>query len=404
MNQRNLVLLCIEFILIGYQSLALSQPAQLFNLQESGTPSTETVQLYLCLNGNGPLTCQAYTANSETLSVNTTIPNHTYHAAGIKINTPGYILALSGINCVPNQYGYCIFKVSDLSPALFTLFTSGWDAGTTIDNDFLQSVSCPSNSFCMAIDSSGKAIRYDGTSWGAPTAIGMSQTLNAISCSSSSFCMAVGYNGKAAIYNGTNWTQKDVGNRTVTLTAVSCVDSSFCMAVGTGPQGVIYKYNNGAWASPIRRPNALYGVSCPTTTFCMAVGDSSALEYNNGAWSSGIIIDNNPPLTGVSCPNSSFCMAVDDSGFVVNYSNDTWGPVNQINTTSLKSVSCPSNTFCMVVDDTGLAYNFNSQTWSSGVEVGDSIYLTAVSCPNSSFCMAVGMSLISTNNAYSYRN
>lgn len=53
------------------------------------------------------------TAAGNNLSINTTIPHHTYPAAGIKINTPGYTLAGVGTACVNAGNGYCLFSVSD---------------------------------------------------------------------------------------------------------------------------------------------------------------------------------------------------------------------------------------------------------------------------------------------------
>ena len=52
--------------------------------------------------------------NSNTLNINTAIQNNTYPTAGIRINTPGYSVA-TGCTSIAN--GYCVFSVSDTSPA-----------------------------------------------------------------------------------------------------------------------------------------------------------------------------------------------------------------------------------------------------------------------------------------------
>ena len=375
----------------------------LFDVTATGTPGK--VNITLCLNGKGPLSCQNYDVSAVTLSILTARPNHTYPFAGIKINTPGYSLAYFGIKCVPNQYGFCLFSVSDIRPALFSIFTPGWDTGTTIDNGSLTSVSCPTNSFCMAVDSFGNAIPYDGANWGPPTNTGVSQ-LSSISCPSSSFCVAVGPQGKASKYNGTSWTPIPISNTTVSFNAVSCSDSSFCMAVGTSFSGKMYKYDGNQWgdvtsASPV----ALYTVSCPTSSFCIAAGNlGQTYNYNGTQWSTSSTLNTSAQLLGVSCPTTSFCIAIDGIGTAFTYDGtwDTGVPLDSPNTPTLTSVSCPSSSFCMAVDGGGLAYQFDGQSWGSGLHIDSSNYLGAVSCPNSTFCIAINV--FSPGIAYSYRN
>lgn len=82
-----------------------------FNVSAGGVPAN--LSITLCLNGNSPISCQIYTVSATNLNITTTIPNHTYPTAGIKVNTPGY--GLSG--CTPISNGYCLFSVSDVLPA-----------------------------------------------------------------------------------------------------------------------------------------------------------------------------------------------------------------------------------------------------------------------------------------------
>jgi len=82
-----------------------------FNIAASGTPANLSVSV--CLNGAGALSCQQYNVSALSLSVTTTILNHTYPAAGIKILTPNYVLS----GCTPAPNGYCLFSVSNTSSA-----------------------------------------------------------------------------------------------------------------------------------------------------------------------------------------------------------------------------------------------------------------------------------------------
>ncbi|MCR9192657.1 MAG: formylglycine-generating enzyme family protein [Gammaproteobacteria bacterium] len=86
----------------------------LFRIIETGTP--ENINITLCLNGYGPLSCQRYNISKLNLEIFTTIPNHTYSRIGIKINTQGY----APINCTAYHNGYCIFSASSTAPAFIT--------------------------------------------------------------------------------------------------------------------------------------------------------------------------------------------------------------------------------------------------------------------------------------------
>ena len=58
-----------------------------FNVAATG--ASGAVNITLCLDGKGPLSCQNYTASSLSLNIST-VPKHFYPNAGIKINTAGY--------------------------------------------------------------------------------------------------------------------------------------------------------------------------------------------------------------------------------------------------------------------------------------------------------------------------
>ena len=71
---------------------AFAASGNLFKITPLGTGGAP-VNITLCLNINGkhPISCQNYNTQAGTLSINTTIPNYTYHYAGIRVNTPGYV-------------------------------------------------------------------------------------------------------------------------------------------------------------------------------------------------------------------------------------------------------------------------------------------------------------------------
>jgi hypothetical protein len=118
----------IATILIALLTLLISQAAVagnglLFQVSATGIPAGtngSVVNLTLCLNGNGPLSCQNFTVSTLNLSISTTAPNHTYPAVGIKINTPGY----TPTGCTQTSNGYCLFAASNTSAANISLSTN----------------------------------------------------------------------------------------------------------------------------------------------------------------------------------------------------------------------------------------------------------------------------------------
>jgi hypothetical protein len=100
-------------------------------------------------------------------------------------------------------------------------------------------LSCPTATFCAAVDGSGNALTYNGTSWTAPTQIDSGNGLASVSCSSATFCVAVDEKGNALTYNGTSWSAPTKIHGVGGFRAVSCPSATFCGAAGFGGQGEI---------------------------------------------------------------------------------------------------------------------------------------------------------------------
>lgn len=67
------------------------------------------------------------------LSISTVVNNHIYPNAGIQITSPGYTL---GAECNPISNGYCLFSVSDTTPAQITIYK------TILDDTPLSIILC----------------------------------------------------------------------------------------------------------------------------------------------------------------------------------------------------------------------------------------------------------------------
>lgn len=103
--------------------LSISQTAAanpLFNVIATGAP--DNINITLCLNGKGPISCQNFTVSALDLTITTTIPNHVYSFAGIKINTPNRVISQSELDCTPVNNGFCLFSVSNTAPKTLSLY------------------------------------------------------------------------------------------------------------------------------------------------------------------------------------------------------------------------------------------------------------------------------------------
>ncbi|MHB8263480.1 MAG: IPT/TIG domain-containing protein [Acidimicrobiales bacterium] len=354
--------------------------------------------------------------------------------------------ALSSVSC-PLSSSFCM-AVDNAGNAL-EWTGSSWSTQGIIDKSYQlnspSAISCPTTIFCMAAgyatlgpDFTDDALSWNGASWSTPANMDSSSSsslsLTSVSCPSASFCVAVDNLGNAFEWNGTSWSPSSsctascspwtnpVDQNGLDLRSVSCTSSTFCMAVDDAGSTFdnIYEWNGSAWTtvSDLTPSSTVYldSVSCTSSTFCMVVGnDGNAFEWNGSTWSSQAIEFSSIGLSSVSCPSSSFCMAVDYVGNAFEWNGTSWSPsssctascspwTNPVNPSSnLTSVSCASTTFCAAVGNIGAtkttfgknsyAIEWSGGSWSSPVEIGQSDGgVSAVSCPSSSLCQAVDAS------------
>jgi hypothetical protein len=290
-------------------------------------------------------------------------------------------------------------------------------------------VSCPTATFCMAVDDEGNAIKFDGRSWSRPTPLHV-LGMTAVSCPSAQFCVAGDINNSVLVFRGRTWSkQKRIDSATggiedifgsSGITSVSCPSSTFCT---TGDvRGRYATFDGGYWSPPKRlEPTSLYHadaligdaaiqeVSCTSATFCAAATVAGRVfEWDGASWSRPVLLtplDNIglaelaglPQISGISCASPTFCVAVGPSGQINTYNGRSWSKPVPIDTGSalegnrdgLTAVSCPSAQFCMAVDDLGRALTFNGTSWSPPQTVDATLGLSTVSCPSARFCMAL---------------
>jgi hypothetical protein len=154
-----------------------------------------------------------------------------------------------------------------------------WGPPVTLDRDnSFASVSCPTASFCVAVEFGGKAMTFDGHVWGPPVPIGGYPY--SVSCTGPDFCAAVGEQGQGWTFDGISWTGPetiDYGPRGDGPKSISCVSPTFCMVVDKAGNVLTYDGNGWGYSSLIdppkedRSPGFLNSVSCSSRSSCVAV-------------------------------------------------------------------------------------------------------------------------------------
>ena len=306
-------------------------------------------------------------------------------------------------------------SVSSPSPPgdQFTYFVDPWAIQAGADpNQEVGAISCPSTTFCTAVDGSGNVLTWNGSTWSSPQAIDTTSvagngiydedSLISVSCPSSTFCAAVDdANGYAFTWNGSVWSAAQQVDPNQGLVSVSCSSPTFCVAVDLAGSAVTW--DGSTWSTPASiDPGAeLSSVSCTGPTFCVAVDYSgNALTWNGSVWSAPVSIDPGQGLYSLSCPSTTFCVAGDNSGNALTWNGSSWSaPVSIDPGQAVSSVSCTSASFCAAVDYSGNGLTWNGSSWSTAQLVdpygapddteGSYFSLVSVSCPTASFCGAV---------------
>jgi hypothetical protein len=200
----------------------------------------------------------------------------------------------------------------------------------------IDDVSCVADTFCVAVDRVGGELTStepaNPASWPTPTKIDKNpragtdyNSIWSVSCVSESLCVAVDSAGN--VLTSTNpvakpakWHIKSVeGNA---IYDVSCASASLCVAVDAG--GNILSSTNPGASSPTWTAtyhvdtHQLYGISCVQTSTCVAVDSAgnvvSSTDPTGGASAWTVTSVDSEQLNGVSCVSLSLCVAVDSAG------------------------------------------------------------------------------------------
>jgi hypothetical protein len=268
----------------------------------------------------------------------------------------------------------------------------------------------------MAVLQSGYAARYDGTTWSQP--IGLSSSIgepDSVSCPTESFCLAVDARDSSAfLFNGSTWSSapsidEPAVSAETGMASVSCSSPRFCAAVDNGTSA--FTFNGTSWSpgTAIDPGNELSTVSCPSPSFCAAVDyGPNVVTFNGSSWSKPFAIDPGTYLQAVSCASASFCVAIDRKGNALTFNGSTWSSPASADPNGLTMgeggiswpmVSCPASDFCAVVDGaSGNVVTFDGHSWTGPVTIDSKaakstsgpvlVFLMSVSCISARLCVA----------------
>ena len=198
--------------------------------------------------------------------------------------------------------------------------------------DEVDTVSCPDPTYCVALESNeyqDDSLVWSDGSWSTAPLVepGGALQLESVSCSSESFCMAVGQRslgsqigsgvvGVIEEWDGSAWSM--VANPQssaagVWLSSVSCPSASSCFAAGQDDTdgGFIDSWNGASWTMAFSQQDvSLSAVSCTDPTTCVTVGENgttnslSSVVLASGIWTP------NPCPTRVTGPRLTTFLAV----------------------------------------------------------------------------------------------
>ncbi|HMD44843.1 MAG TPA: SpaA isopeptide-forming pilin-related protein [Acidimicrobiales bacterium] len=277
---------------------------------------------------------------------------------------PSYSLHLGSLfdlSCATPSFCVSLAPTATHPPSFVSRFDgAGWSVDTLADL-IMAAVSCPTTSFCMALDHNGEYTTFDGSGWSAPQPSGDYTPGDGaffggeLSCPTDTWCMAIDERGSALSWTPSGgWSPLTQVHNYVTVypadppPTVSCPSPTECTAAVGGDA---YRFNGTAWSPPSPvSAEPLWRVSCPVAGWCLAVdGSGQSYASDGGPWTPAGTMDTATPVT-LSCSTSELCVAVDVQWRAVVYRNGAWGaPQVPVPGSTVNDVSCaPGASWCLL--------------------------------------------------------
>ncbi len=134
-----------------------------------------------------------------------------------------------------------------------------------------------------------------------------------MSCASPVLCVAGDSGGSVIVWNGTSWTRPRLVDRSSGAPVDNASGAPADNASGAPVDNASGAPVDNASGAPV--DNMVTAVSCTGATFCMGTDSGGrSLTFDGATWSSPVRVGAGAALNSVSCVSASFCVAVDAAG------------------------------------------------------------------------------------------
>lgn len=240
----------------------------------------------------------------------------------------------------------------------------------------------------LSVDGTGHGIWSPGSGWSSPA----EAFLTGWSCPTASFCVAVDGKGDVtALHFGespSSGTVTQTKADALGLTGVSCASESFCLAVDSG--GNVTSSGNPSAAAPDWTP--------PLAVDPQA---GNVLPGGGPVLTEGLASSNARLSLTVACPAAERCVAIDDFGNEMIGAPPIAGSAGWRRSTALapqdgiEAIACSSPHLCAAIDDASRVINSraptsSASTWGSATipYLGDSYFPWGLACSARPLCLA----------------
>ena len=229
----------------------------------------------------------------------------------------------------------------------------------------LRGASCPTPTFCVAVDGEGSAF-VSTDPGGGPEAWTLRRLpirADDVACPSVTLCLAVGEDQIATASDPLDgrWTTSPLGSPGPE--AIECPSTTLCLAFER-TYGLVWTATNptggaAAWTSRTV-PIQLRDLSCPTTTLCVGAGSFDQIVTSTdptgpaSAWPATVLEGLNQPFS-VSCGSAALCLVVSSQGGMLATSTNPTGGAAAWTLSrfelGLDRVHCASSTLCFASEN-----------------------------------------------------
>jgi hypothetical protein len=221
-----------------------------------------------------------------------------------------------------------------------------WSPRATVDPvGYIDDVSCPSVTLCVAVDDEGHVASTTepagGTdTWGVTKRLSLHPRLglDSVSCPSPSRCLIGASNHRVASSkkpsgSAGSWRITNVklpghppSYATPDIEALSCPSVSLCVGLTDFGSWIINSTDafsrSPHWKAVKVQNGEPTGISCPSVALCVATdsrGDILTSTDPTGGAAAWTLADSDPKgaIGGISCPDVHLCVAIDGRGYAI---------------------------------------------------------------------------------------